>query len=88
MVVDTSAVVAILRAEPEADRFAELIEAHDAAISTGPVIEATRALSTGSAARTPAPCVWRFRTAFRVRLVAATATQVRCPRATISPQRP
>lgn len=75
IVVDTSAVVAILRAEPEADRFAELIEAEDAAISAGSVIEAIRVL-TAKRGEGAGPRIWRFLKAFRVRIVAVTAAQV------------
>jgi ribonuclease VapC len=75
IVVDTSAVVAILRAEPEADRFAELVEAQDSAISAGSVIEAVRVM-TAKRGGDAGPRVWRFLQAFRVRIVAVTAAQV------------
>jgi ribonuclease VapC len=68
-------VVAILRAEPEADRFAELIEARDAAISAGSLIEAIRVM-TAKRGEDAAPRVWRFLKAFRVRTAAVTAAQV------------
>jgi len=75
IVVDTSAVVAILREEPEADVFAKLIEDSDPAISAGSVIEAIRAV-TAKRGTDAGPRVWRFIETFRVRIVAVTAAQV------------
>lgn len=46
MIVDTSAIIAILRGEPEAERFLDLIEAHrPSAISAGSWIELGAVLS-------------------------------------------
>jgi ribonuclease VapC len=68
-------VVAILRAELEADRFAELIETHDTAMSAGSVIESIRVM-TVKRGEDATPRVWQFLKAFRVRIVAVTAAQV------------
>lgn len=75
IVVDTSAVVAILLAEPEAVPFAELIEANDAAISAGSLTETLRVmmLRRGAAAT---PHVWTLIRSFRVRVVEMNEAQV------------
>lgn len=75
LVVDTSAVVAILLAEPEAVPFAELIEASDAAISAGSLTETLRVmmLRRGTAA---VPHVWTLIRSFRVRIVEMNEAQV------------
>lgn len=75
MVVDTSAVVAILREEPEADTYAKLIEENDPAISAGSVIEAIRAM-TAKRGPDAGDLVWQFLKAFRVRIVSVTAAQI------------
>ena len=75
LVTDTSALVAILREEPEADVFAKLLEDSDPAISAGSVIEAIRAMTAKRGADAGAR-VWLFIRTFRVRIVAVTAAQV------------
>ncbi|HEX8373914.1 MAG TPA: type II toxin-antitoxin system VapC family toxin [Geminicoccaceae bacterium] len=75
LVTDTSALVAILREEPEADVFAKLLEDSDPAISAGSVIEAIRAM-TAKRGPDAGERVWRFLKTFRVRIVSVTAAQV------------
>lgn len=74
--VDTSAVVAILSGEPEADAFAKFIEDNDAAISAGSMVELF-AVMTGKRGLTAAADVWRFLGAFRVRIVPVAEPQLR-----------
>lgn len=75
IVVDTSAVVAILLAEPEAAPFAELIEANDTAIAAGSLTETLRVMMVrrGVAA---IPHVWTFIRSFRIRVVEMNEAQV------------
>jgi ribonuclease VapC len=75
IVVDTSAVVAILLAEPEAAAFAELIEASDAAISAGSLTETLRVMMVKRSAAA-IPHVWTFIRSFRVRVIEMNETQV------------
>jgi ribonuclease VapC len=75
VVVDTSAVVAILLSEPEADKFGKFIETNESLISAGSVVE----LMAGTIAKhgiTAGADIWRFLEAFRVCIVGVTETQI------------
>lgn len=74
--VDTSAVIAILLAEPEAEPFAKLIEASDASISAGSLTETLRVMMVKRGAKA-VPHVWTFIQSFHVRIVSVTEEQVR-----------
>jgi ribonuclease VapC len=75
IVVDTSAVIAILLNEPEAEAFAKLIETEDSLISAGSVIELMTVVTVKRGA-TKMPEVWGFLTAFRLRIVDVTHAQI------------
>jgi ribonuclease VapC len=73
--VDTSAVIAILLAEPEAEPFAKLVEAGDAAISAGSLTETLRVMMVKRGAQA-VPHVWAFIRSFSLRVVEVTEAQV------------
>jgi ribonuclease VapC len=75
VVVDTSAIVAILLDEPEGVSFAEMVEASDAVISAGSLIETLRVMTVRKGAAALAE-VWTFVRSFRVRILDVTEPQV------------
>lgn len=74
IVVDTSAVIAILFGEPEEEAFGRLIEDSDTLMSTGSVIEAMRVVMVTRGVGM-VPSVRAFLQDFGVRLVAPTEAQ-------------
>jgi ribonuclease VapC len=74
--VDTSAIVAILLAEPEAESFVSVIEAGETAISAGSLMETLRVmmLKRGVAATVE---VWTFLETFGIRVRAVDEPQMR-----------
>src|SRR5690242_11182500 len=75
IVVDTSAVVAIMLGELEADRFGKFIEDNESLISAGSVIE-LMAVMIAKRGITAGVDIWRFLEAFRLRIVGVTETQI------------
>ncbi len=75
VVVDTSAVVAILLSEPEADKFGKFIETNESLISAGSVVE-LMAVTIAKRGITAGADIWRFLEAFRVCIVGVTETQI------------
>ena len=75
VVVDTSAVVAILLGEPEADKFGKFIETNESLISAGSVVE-LMAVMIAKRGITAGADIWRFLEAFRVCIVGVTETQI------------
>jgi ribonuclease VapC len=75
IVVDTSAIVAILLREPEAEQFGSLIEESEALVSVGSLIE-LMAVMTAKHGLTGASDILRFVEAFRLRTVAVTEAQI------------
>jgi ribonuclease VapC len=75
IVVDTSAVVAILLREPEADLFAKFIEDNDSLISAGSMTE-LMAVMIAKRGVTGGADIWRFAEAFRLRVVGVTEAQI------------
>ncbi len=75
LVVDTSAVVAILMHEPERDRFRELLLHSSPVISAGSVIEALR-VSAVRKSRAISPA-WTFLELFAVQVVPVDVAQAR-----------
>jgi ribonuclease VapC len=75
LVVDTSAVVAVLMAEPERDRFRDLLLRSSPVISAGSLVEALRVTAVRKA-RTTSPA-WTFLELFSVQVVPMDVAQAR-----------
>lgn len=75
IVVDTSAIVAILLREPEAKLFGELIESHESFVSAGSLVELF-AVMMSRHGLTAASDIWRFLEAFHLRIVGVTEVQL------------
>jgi len=76
MVIDTSAVVAVLESEPERDAFIDAMAGASCLISAGSVIEALRAIGMRRAGRVTGE-VWELLTAQAVAIVPVDLDQVR-----------
>src|SRR4051794_41974929 len=75
IVVDTSAVVAILLGEPEADTFGKFIENNESRISTGSVIE-LMAVMIAKRGTTAGAGIWGFLGGFRLGIVDVSDAQI------------